>query len=137
MSHENVEIAGRLSEAFNRTFREGTPDLYELLDPEVEWVPMSALLMGTRYHGPDEVRQWVEEMRRDWASFEVRPERYLDLGGDLVLIIGEWRAQGRGGGELLDFPQASWLTRYRKGKVSLLETFTDREKALEAVGLRE
>jgi hypothetical protein len=39
MSQENVEIARRLTEAFNRTFTEGTPDLYEVLDPEVEWVP--------------------------------------------------------------------------------------------------
>jgi hypothetical protein len=53
MSQENVEIARRSFEAFNRTFNEGTPDLYEMLDPEVEWVPMSALLEGTAYHGHD------------------------------------------------------------------------------------
>jgi hypothetical protein len=47
MSQENVEIARRSFEAFNGTFNEGSPDLYEMLDPEVEWVPMSALLEGT------------------------------------------------------------------------------------------
>ena len=56
MSQENVEIARRSFEAFNRTFKERTPDLYETLDPEVEWVPMSALLMRTSYHGHDGVR---------------------------------------------------------------------------------
>jgi hypothetical protein len=112
---------------------------------------MSALLMRTRYHGHDEVREWVEEMKRDWATFEVRPERYVDVGGDRVLTIGAWHAQGgrlrggdgrphragRGGGVPLDFPQASWLTQYRNGKVVLLQTFTDRKKALEAAGLSE
>ena len=39
MSQENVETARRGFEAFNRTFTEGTPDLYETLDPEVGWVP--------------------------------------------------------------------------------------------------
>ena len=48
MSQENVEVARQIFEAFNRTFAEGTPDLYELLDPEVEWVPVSTLLEGTR-----------------------------------------------------------------------------------------
>jgi hypothetical protein len=50
MSEENVDIARRRFEAFNRTFNEGTSDLYEMLDPEVEWVPMSALVEGTTYH---------------------------------------------------------------------------------------
>ena len=39
MSEENVEAARRGFEAFNRTFTEGTPDLYEMPDPEVQWVP--------------------------------------------------------------------------------------------------
>jgi hypothetical protein len=98
---------------------------------------MSALMMRTSYHGHDGVRQWVKEMKRDWTTFKVRPERYLDLGGDRVLTLGTWRAQGRGGGVLVDFPQASWLTQYQKGKLVLLRTFTDRKQALEAVGLQE
>jgi ketosteroid isomerase-like protein len=137
MSQENVEIARRLIEAYNRTFAEGTPELYELLDPEVEWVPMSALLEGTRYHGHDGVRQWIEEMKRDWTSFEVRPERFLDLGDDRVLILGMWRAQGRAGDVLLDFQQASWLFQIQEGKLVQLQTFTDRNKALEAAGLSQ
>jgi ketosteroid isomerase-like protein len=106
MSEENVETARRVIEAFNRAFAEGSPGLYELLellDPEVEWVPMSALLDGTRYHGHDGVRQWMEEMKRDWTSYEVRPERFIDVGDDRVLALGTWRAEGRGGGVLLDF----------------------------------
>jgi ketosteroid isomerase-like protein len=137
MSQETIEIARRSSEASNRTFREGTPDLYELLDPDVEWVPMSALLERTGYHGHGGVRQWFEIMRRDWTSFEVRPERFVDLDDDRVLTLGGWRAQGRRGDVLLDFPQAAWLLQYRKGKILRLQTFTERKKALEAAGLAE
>jgi hypothetical protein len=39
MSQENVEIARRSFEAFNRTFNEGTPDLYELLDADASGSP--------------------------------------------------------------------------------------------------
>jgi len=59
------------------------------------------------------------------------------VGGDRVLAIGSWRAQWRGGGVPLDFPQASWLTQWRRGKLILLQTFTDRNEALEAAGLEE
>jgi ketosteroid isomerase-like protein len=137
MSQENVENARRFFEAFNRTYAEGTPDLYELLDPEVEWVPMSAGLEGTRYHGHDGVRQWLANMKRDWSSFETRPQRFLDLGDDRVLALGIWRARGRVGDVLLDFPRASWLCQIRNGRLVLMHTFTDRQKALEAAGLSE
>ena len=50
-------------------------------------------------------------------------------------MLGSWRARGRGGEALLDFPQAAWLVQYRKGKAVRLQTFTDRKEALEAAGL--
>jgi ketosteroid isomerase-like protein len=137
MSRENVELARRGFEAFNRTFNDGTPDLYELLDADVEWVPMSALLERTAYQGHDGVRRHLEDMKRDWTTYEIRPERYLDLGDDRVLTLGAWRARGRGGDVLLDFPQAAWLLQYRKGKLTRVQTFTERKKAFEAAGLRE
>jgi ketosteroid isomerase-like protein len=137
MSQETVELARRGFEAFNRTFAEGTPDLFETLDPEVEWVPMSALLEGTSYQGHHEVRQWFEEMKRDWTTYEIKPERFLDLGDDRVLTLGRWLARGRGGDVLLDIPQAAWLLQYRGEKLIRLQTFTDRKKALETAGLRE
>ena len=61
MSQENLETARRHFDAFNRAFSEGASDFYEMLDPNVELVPMSALLEGTRYHGHDAVREWFEE----------------------------------------------------------------------------
>ena len=138
MSQENVELARSSLEAFNRAFSEGASDLfYETLDPKVEWIPMSALLGGRRYQGHDGVRDWLEEMKRDWTSFEVRPEQFRDLGDDRVLVLGSWRAQGRRGEALLEFRQAAWLVQCRNGKQVRLETFTERKKALEAAGLPE
>jgi ketosteroid isomerase-like protein len=137
MSQENVDLARKYFDGFNQWFNEGTFDYYETLDPEVEWIPMSALLEGTRYHGHDGVRQWFKEMKRDWTSYELRPENFQDLGDDRVLVLGSWRAQGRGGEVMLDFAQAAWLVQYRNGKLVRLQTFTQRDKALEAAGLRE
>ena len=137
MSQEDVEIARSGFDAFNRAFSEGASDFYETLDPKVEWVPMSALLEATRYRGHDEVRDWLEEMKRDWTSFEVRPEQFRDLGNGRVLALGSWRAQGRGSEVPLEFPHAAWLVQYRDGKLVRLQTFTERTQALEAAGLSE
>jgi ketosteroid isomerase-like protein len=138
MSQENVELARRGFEAFNRTLAEGTADFFETpLDPDIEWVPVTSVLEGTTFRGPERIRKWIEDMKRDWTEYEARPEEFRDLGDDRVLVLGSWRARGRTGDVLLDFPQAAWLLRYRKGKLLRLETFTERKKALEAVGLRE
>ena len=137
MSQENVEISRRIFEAFNRTFTEATNDLYALLDPDVEWIPIMAILEGTTYHGHEGVRQWFEDVKRDWAEFEGRPEEFRDLGDDRVLALGSWHARGRGGEVLLDIPQAAWLIQLRNGKAIRLQTFTERKKALEAAGLSE
>jgi hypothetical protein len=45
------------SRAFNRTFAEGTDDLYALLDPDVEFIPIMALLEGITYKGHEGVRR--------------------------------------------------------------------------------
>jgi ketosteroid isomerase-like protein len=117
VSQETIERARRGFEAFNRTFNEKTRDLYEVLDPNVEWVPMSALLDGTAYHGHDGVQRWIEDMKRDWTTYEIRPERYLDLGDDRVLTLGGWRARGRGGDVLLDFHASGLAAAVSEGKV--------------------
>ena len=137
MSQENVELARRTFEAFNRTYAEGTDDLYALLDPDIEWIPVTGILEGRSYHGHEGVRQWIEDMKRDWEAFEPRPEDFRDLGDDRVLALGSWHARGRGGNVPLDFPQAAWLARYREGRLVRMQSFTERKKALEAAGLSE
>jgi ketosteroid isomerase-like protein len=140
MSQENVEIVRRAFDAFNRTYAAGATDLSELLDfldPDVEWVPIMAVLEGITYQGYEGMRQWIEDVKRDWADFEPRPEHFLDLGDDRVLVLGSWHARGRGGDVPLDIPQGAWLIQIRNGKIVRLQTFTERKKALEAAGLRE
>jgi len=85
MSQENVEVARRIFTAFNRTFAAGTADLFEFIDPEIEWIPITALLEGTRYRSRSGVRRWIEDMKRDWEVWETIAEEFPDLGD-----IGFW-----------------------------------------------
>jgi ketosteroid isomerase-like protein len=134
---DNVEIARRSFGAFNRTVAEGVDDYYELLDAEIEWIPITVLLDGRTYRGPEGVRRWVEEIKRDWAVYELRWKEGRDLGDGRVLAFGVWDCLGRRGGVELSFDHAAWLIELRDGKLIRLQTFADRSEALEAAGLRE
>ena len=90
---------------------------------------------GTSYHGPEGVRQWIDEMTRDWADFEPLPEEFLDLGNDRLLARGTWRARGRTSGVQLDSQPAAWLIQLRNRKIVRMQTFTDHAAALEDAGL--
>jgi ketosteroid isomerase-like protein len=135
VSRENVSAARRAHQAFNLMFTHGEGDLYELLDPHVEWSPLSSALEGISYQGEDGVRAWMEEMRREWDFFETRPEEFQDLGDERVLVLGTWGARGRGSGVELDSQAAAWLMGFKAGRVTRLQTFSDRDAALEAAGI--
>jgi len=131
VSEENVDAARRLHEAFNRTFSEGTGELFELLDPEAEWIPITAVLDGTSYRGESAIRRWMDEMKHQWEVYETRPEEFLDLGDDRVLVLGTWQARGRGSGVELDQPIAMVLW-FGDGKIAQARSFLDVDEALAA-----
>ena len=124
--------------AASRAINVGALDeLDPLLDPDVEWIPINAALEGSRYRGREGVRQWIEDMTRDWDFFEARPDEIRDLGENRLLALGTWRARGRSSGLELDSQPAAWLLQLRDGRTLRLQTFTNRAKAFEAAGLRE
>ncbi len=133
MSLENVEIARRLSDAFNRRDLE---ELLETIDPDAEWIPIMAALEGRVYRGHDGVREWIEHLSADWDVFETRQLEFRPVG-DRILVLGYWRARARGSGVELQAEQASWVIDVKDGKVVRMQTYTDRKEALEAAGLSE
>jgi uncharacterized protein len=132
MSQENVEIVRRVFDAFNKR---DTPAFLELLDPDVEWVPILAVLEGRVYRGHEEVRGWIKELATDWEFFEVEYEELRDVGGR-VMVCGHWHARGRASGVELENP-GTYLYEIKDGKVVSMRTFTDRDAALKAAGLEE
>ncbi len=133
MSQDNLEVTRRLIDAYNRG---DIPSFIELLDPDVEWIPIMAALEGRVYRGRDGVRLWLEELARDWEYFEPCYEEYRDLG-DRVLVLGRWRARGRASGVELENQPATWLYEIKDGRAVRMRTFTDRAEALAAAGLPE
>jgi ketosteroid isomerase-like protein len=128
--HENVELARRGLEAFNRR---DVPALMETCDPDVELFPLRALLEGTSYRGEDGLRKFFDDIAEEWTELKVDAQEFREVG-DSVLTLGVLHARGRASGIEGVWPMA-WVSDVRDGKVVRLRTYTDQQEALRVVGL--
>ena len=128
---EDIEAIRRIWDAWDAAFSGEDDAFLAGLSPEVEWVPLLAVLEGRVYRGHDGVREWLEELRHAWEVFEPIMEEFQDLGDGRYLVLGRWRVRARTSGVELQTQPASWLIQVREGKVARLQTFTNRQEALE------
>ena len=42
---------------------------------------------GTEYRGFEGVRRWVADWSSAWSSFTMEPERFIDAGERIVVIV--------------------------------------------------
>jgi ketosteroid isomerase-like protein len=135
MSQENVEIARRMLDAWNRQDIEG---ILALTDPEAEYVNApTAVEPGTR-RGHDEV---AAVMRKQWEGLSgavQEIDRFHDRG-DEIITEGRLSRTMPGSDARLSNPLLiSW--KFRDGKLIRLEQLgagPDFPDALKAAGLRE
>jgi uncharacterized protein len=134
MSEENVEIVRGGYEAFARGDIEG---VLEIMDPEVEWAPALAPLLGVEpVRGKDALRKFlVEDLASGFEDFEARAESIEDLG-DSVLVHTQFAARGRASGVPVSL-EAYSLIILRDGKTVSYRDYETRAEALEAAGLSE
>ena len=133
MSQENVERFRRGADALER----GGVDvalLDELIHPDVIFEPLRAPVSGT-YRGHDGIRQFIADTAASFDVFRFVRSDIRDLG-DRVLAIGTLHIRARKGGIETDVPTAGIAT-YRDGRLVHWKDYGDRERALEAAGLRE
>jgi ketosteroid isomerase-like protein len=133
MSEQNVDTMRRLLAALTRR---DTDAMLELWDPEAEFMPIMAALEGTVYRGREGLKMWLDEMEDHWEFFEAHPQEFLDLG-DRVLALGHWNARGRASGVEMREQPASWVAQVQDRRIVFWRTYTDRDEALQAVGLAE
>ena len=109
--------------------------MLEFLDPDVELVPFGAMMEGKSYRGYDGVREWFRrDIEPNWTEFQTLPEEFSRVG-DRILVFGQWIARGRTSGVHLHVA-ATWIVDVRDGKIVRWQTYTDREEALQALGMR-
>ena len=131
MPDEIARILGNY-DAFPAAFSgEDERSFLGFLDEDVEWVPIMAALEGRSYHGHDGLRQWFADLRRDWEAFEPHAEEIHELGDGHYLVLGRWLARGKESGVELA-QAAAWLSHWRDGFLTRLQTFTTQEEGLRA-----
>jgi ketosteroid isomerase-like protein len=134
LSQENVEIARRAFEAWNR----GDVDAWlESAHPEIEWSSEIARRLegaDTVYRGPQGMRRFWEEWHSVW-DLTIEISEYRDLG-DTVVALGYLRGRGRASGIDIEQPVA-YVGEFEQRLVRRLRAYLDPAQALEAVGLPE
>jgi uncharacterized protein len=134
MSQENVEIVRGGYEAFAQGDVER---VLEIMDPEVEWAPALAPLLGVEpVRGKDALRKFlIEDLAAGFEDFEARAESIEDLG-DSVLVHTRFAARGRASGVPVSLEAFSLIV-LRDGKTVTYRDYETKSEALEAAGLRE
>ena len=131
---ENVETARRCVDALNRRDVEGYLDC---CTDDVELRTALVALEGA-HEGAAGIRSFFADITDAAPDFWLEVERLEAVGPDRVLGFERGTASGRssqvtlGGG--ITFGS---VYDFAGGKIRRLEVFTDRQKALEAVGLSE
>jgi uncharacterized protein len=132
MSEENVELAKRGYDAFNRGDIDG---VLELCADDVEWNDVD-LLDTPAVRGREAVRAYFRTVMEPWEEIRRDPEEIIDLGDDRVLALIRLSGRGRGSGievEILGGDLATW----REGRIVRWMAYQDRARALEAAGMSE
>jgi ketosteroid isomerase-like protein len=139
MSQANIELVRRLygelaSEGSPQEFEQRLTDeaLSQLLDPGIEWVPVShSLLAVESYRGFDGVRRFWGEFLSAWESYKVEPLSFDDAGDQVAVVV---HIVGRTHELEVDETRSSLLT-LRDGRVARVQSFDDPDGAREAAGV--
>jgi ketosteroid isomerase-like protein len=132
VSSEKVEVMRRLQEAF---IGGDIETAIAGLDPEIEWhATVGGLDEGRVYNGVDEVIQAFVDYFEVWERMEMRAEKYIDAGGDDVVIFHHEVAKGRESGIVVETDTAT-INTVRDGKLVRVRSYMDRAQALEVAGL--
>ena len=131
MSQENVELARRAFDAFNRRDLDA---FLALMDADVRAVPFAAAIEGD-YLGHDGIRRWWENLLGVFPDFKLGAVEVRDFGDMTVASV---RNRGRATGSDILMDQTLWqVAEWRDGKAVWWSSLGSEAEALAAVGLRE
>jgi ketosteroid isomerase-like protein len=132
MSQENVEVVRRVIDYLNETGGVGPLDLY---DAEVTFKTRGDFggpeMIFTGHPGMSEA---VARFGQLWASTTAHITELIE-GDDIVVAVVRIELRSQAGKELE--VKEAWVHWLRDGKLTRIEQYGSKEKALEAAGLRQ
>jgi ketosteroid isomerase-like protein len=125
MSEENVALVRRIYEAWDR--EESARDF---IAPDVEYVnPSYAVEPGVRRG-----RASFRVVRETYEDLRIAIERFIDAGGDDVLVLARYTASGRGSGVPLE-GEHGYVWTVRDGQAVRFQWLHSHAEAFEAAGV--
>jgi ketosteroid isomerase-like protein len=132
MSRENVELVRRLADAFEVRSLDA---IRPFLDPGLVWHEDPSFPEAGVYRGRDAWEAYARQFLAEFSEIRYEPGEAIDAGDDVVVNM---RIRGRGSASGAEFDLSAWWAfTVRDGKVVQCFSYLDRDRALEAVGLRE
>jgi hypothetical protein len=125
---DDVEILREAYEALNRG---DIPSTVAVLDDDAEWHEHSELPEADRYRGRNAIQSFLESFLESWDEFRQEIEDLI-AGDGKVLILLHMVGQGKGSGIRVEARYAHLWT-MREGRGVRIDTYTDRNEALEAL----
>ena len=129
MSQENVDVARRSINAFNRRDIEALR-LLDDPDIEVDWSASRGVEAGV-YRGIDAVLRFYMLAFDVFDEIILEPDRFIDAG-ELVVVPNKSRSRGREGIEV--FARGALLFTVRSLRITRICLYQETAEALEAVG---
>jgi ketosteroid isomerase-like protein len=126
VAQENVDLIRRIYDTWDRD-----ESAREFLSEDVEYVnPTYAVEPGTRRG-----RASFRVVRETYEDFKIHIERFIDAGGDQVLVLARYTASGRGSGVPLE-GEHGYLWTVHDGVAVRFEWYSSHREALDAAGLQ-
>lgn len=132
MSEENVEL---IRHAYDRFTSTGEVDR-DLLDADIE-IEQDPLVPGQRtsFRGPGGFDELLASWYESFQPFGVRPERFIDVGDQVVVAVEAFGTGTTSGVELNERWAHVWTL--RDGKAVRMRLYRNPAEAFEAVGISE
>lgn len=134
MSQENVEVARRAIDLWNRGEIETALDLAHE-DFKMDWSNSIGPLRGV-YRGRQSVLDAWTTFRDAWDEVHWEVLESIDVDDTRAIIVTHMRLRGRGSGAEVD-ASGTQLWTVRDGKGQSVKLYQSKAEALEAVGLAE
>jgi ketosteroid isomerase-like protein len=133
MASANLDLVRSIFAAWER----GDVSSAEWAHPEIEFVLADGPAPG-RVTGLPGMAQAMREFLDAWEEWSVEADEYRELDGERVLVLQHYSARGKASG--LEVGQkmsanGANLFHVRRGKVTRLACYLDRQRALAELGL--
>ncbi|MBV8991872.1 MAG: nuclear transport factor 2 family protein [Solirubrobacterales bacterium] len=122
MASADVQTLQNAYEAFNRG---DMPAVLGVMDPDIEWnEPGGGRAPSGTFHGAQSVGNDVfSAVPENFEEFTAEPERFFEAFADHVIVVGQFRAKPKGGGDMTAAFAHVW--QMRNGKPARFHNYVD------------